>query len=87
MLEVSEHHDLPDDNFSDCGPQLISKCWTHLVEILRIFCKPSSSYHPQIDGQIKLTNQMLKGYLYYLINYQQDYWVDLLHLYSLLTIT
>ena len=80
MREVFKHHGLPDDIISDRGPQFISKFWTHLLEILRISCNLSSSYHPQTDGQTERTNQTLEQYLRCFINYQQDDWVDFLHM-------
>ena len=54
--------------------------WKHLLKLLGIFCKFSTSYHPQTDGQIERTNQTLEQYLRCFINYQQDDWVDFLHL-------
>ena len=43
----------------------------------------SSSYHPQIDGQIERVNQILEQYLRYSLRYQQDDWIDLLPLVEL----
>ena len=80
MREVFKHHGLPDEIISDRGPQFIAKFWTHLLEILRISRKLSSSYHPQTDGQTERTNQTLEQYLRCFINYQQDDWVDFLHM-------
>ena len=80
MREVFKHHGLPDEIISDHGPQFIAKFWTHLLEILRISRKLSSSYHPQTDGQTERTNQTLEQYLRCFINYQQDDWVDFLHM-------
>ena len=57
MREVFRHHGLPDDIISDRGPQFISTFWKHLFELLQIYCKLSSSYHPHIDGQNECTNQ------------------------------
>jgi hypothetical protein len=41
--------------------------------------KLSSAYYPQIDGQTERVNQVLKQYLQYTINYQ-DNWTELLSL-------
>ena len=46
--------------------------------MLKVTCKLSSDYHPQIDGQAERTNQTLKQYLRCL-SYQQDDWADILH--------
>jgi hypothetical protein len=79
MKEVFRLHGLPSDIISDRGPQFISKFWKHLLEMLKVSCKLSSSYHPQSDGQTERTNQTLEQYLRCFINYQQDDWVDFLH--------
>ena len=80
MREVFKHHGLPDEIISDRGPQFIAKFWTHLLESLGISRKLSSSYHPQTDGQTERTNQTLEQYLHCFINYQQDDWMDFLHM-------
>ena len=79
MREVFKHG-LPNDIVSDRGSQFTSKFWKHLLEILKISSKLSSSYHPQTDGQTEQTNQRLEQYLQCFINYQQDDWVDFLHM-------
>ena len=56
------------------------------LDFLRVSHKPSSSYRPQTNGQIECTNQTLEQYLHCFINYQQDDWIDFLHMTSLLTI-
>jgi hypothetical protein len=80
LRDVFKHHGLPDEVISDRGPQFIAKFWTHLLEMLRISRKLSSSYHPQTDGQTERTNQTLEQYLRCFINYQQDDWIDFLHM-------
>ena len=79
MREVFRHHGILDDIISDRGPQFISQFWIHLLEVLKISCKLSSSYHPQTDGQNERTNQTLEQYLRCFVNYQYDDWVDFLH--------
>ena len=80
MREVLRHHGLPDDVISDRGPQFISKFSKHMFKLLRILAKLSSGYHPETNGQSDHTNQTLEKYLRCFINYQQDDWVDFLHL-------
>ena len=41
---------------------------------------PSTSYHPQIDGQIEIVNKWIKGYLRNYVSNQQHAWVKGLHL-------
>ena len=80
MREVFKHHGLPDDIISDRGPQFISKFWKYMFKLLHTSVKLSSGYHPETNGQTERTNQMLEQYLRCFINYQQDDWVDFLHL-------
>ena len=80
MREVLRHHGLPDDVISDRGPQFISKFSKHMFKLLRILAKLSSGYHPETNSQTECTNQTLEQYLHCCINYQQDDWVDFLHL-------
>ena len=80
MREVFKHHGLPDDIISDRGPQFISKFWKHMFKLLHISVKLSSGYHPETNGQTERTNQTLEQYLRCFINYQQDDWVDYMHL-------
>jgi len=40
----------------------------------------STAYHPQPDGQTGGTNQVLEGYLWNFVNYDQDDWYQLLPL-------
>ena len=60
------------------GPQFISKFWKHLFRMLKVSCKLSSCYHPQLMDT-KRTNQPLEQYFCYFISYQQDDCVDILH--------
>ena len=80
MWEVFRHHGLSDNVISNRGPQFISKFWKHMFKLLRISAKISSGYHCESNGQIEPTNQTLEQYLHCFINYQQDDWVDFLHL-------
>jgi len=38
------------------------------------------AYHPQTDGQTERTNQVLEGYLWTFVNYDQNDWYQLLPL-------
>ena len=68
IREVFCHHGLLDNIINDHGSHFVSKFWRHLLSLLNISCKLSSSHHPQIDGQIKCTSQTLEQYL----TYQRD---------------
>ena len=41
---------------------------------------PSTSYHPQTDGQTKIVNKWIEGYLRNYVSNQQHAWVKWLHL-------
>jgi len=41
---------------------------------------PSTSYHPQIDGQTKIVNKWLEGYLHNYVTGQQRAWIRWFHL-------
>jgi hypothetical protein len=40
----------------------------------------SSSYHPQFDGQTKIVNKRLEGYLHYIVSDKQTQWLKWLPL-------
>ena len=70
----------PRNVISDRGPQFVSHFWQRLLQTLGIFVKLFFTYHPHIDGQTERVNQILEQYLRCSVNYQQDYWVNLLSL-------
>ena len=41
---------------------------------------PSTRYHPQTDGQTKMVNQWLEGYLRYCVSGKQMAWIKWFHL-------
>ena len=71
MCEVFRHHGHPDSITSDRRPQFVSKIWKHLFKMLKVTCNLSFDYHPQTNGQVEHTNQMLEPYLQYFLRYQQ----------------
>ena len=79
MHKVFHHHDIPNNIINDHGPQFISKFWKHFFTMLKVFCKLSSGYHPQTNGQTECTNQTLEHYLRCFNNHQLDDWVDFLN--------
>jgi len=63
-------HGLPKEIVSDRGPQIASKFWHRLFELLGVNIQLFSAFHPKIDGQTERTNQTLKQYLRCTMNYQ-----------------
>jgi hypothetical protein len=56
-------HGVPKKIVSDRGSQFISKFWEKLHECMDTKLNFSSAYHPQTDGQTKMTNQILEDML------------------------
>jgi hypothetical protein len=72
--EVFRLHGLPKNIVSDRDSRFIGTFWREL------FRSPSTSYHPQIDGQTEIVNKWVEGYLRNYVGGQQRTWVKWLHL-------
>src|SRR5258707_1564088 len=57
------HHRLPDEVISDRGPAFVSNFSRELAALLGVKLTPSTSYHPQTDGQMEHVNQEIEAYL------------------------
>src|SRR5260370_30966819 len=57
------HHRLPEEVISDRGPAFVSNFSRELAALLGVKLTPSTSYHPQTDGQMDRVNQMTEAYL------------------------
>src|SRR5260370_539079 len=57
------HHGLPEEVISDCGPTFISNFSRNLATLLGVKLTPSTSYHPQTNGQTEHVNQEIEAYL------------------------
>ena len=53
--------------------------WQELFGLCGIDLTPSTSYHPQTDGQTKIVNKWVEGYLKNYVTAQQRDWVKWLH--------
>jgi transposase InsO family protein len=56
-------HGVPKKIVSDRGTQFTSRFWQKLHESMDTKLNFSSPYHPQTDGQIERTNQVLEDML------------------------
>jgi transposase InsO family protein len=56
-------HGVPKKTVSDRGSQFTSKFWEKLHESMDTKLNFSSAYHPQTDGQMERTNQILEDML------------------------
>src|SRR5258708_20694122 len=80
LKHLWHHHQLPEAVISDCGPTFISNFSCELVALLRVKLTPSTSYHPQTDGQMECMNQEIEAYLCVFVSHRQDDWADWLPL-------
>src|SRR5882724_7565255 len=80
ILHVFSKHGVPSHITSDRGTEFISHLFWSLGTALDMKLHFTSGYHPEGDGQTKLTNQTLEQYLQVYCNYQQDNWSELLPL-------
>src|SRR5258708_8844079 len=68
------HHGLPEEVISDHRPTFVSNFSRELAALLGVKLTPSTSYHPQTDGQMEHVNQEIEAYLCIFVSHQQDDW-------------
>ncbi len=71
---VWKHHDLLEFFMSDWDTQFIFDVWKHMCKMLKINTKLSTTYHFEINDQIKKINAVMKHYLQVFVNYMQNDW-------------
>ena len=76
LENVWQHHGLPDEIISDQGSAFVSKFSKALATLLGVVLTPSTTHHPQTDGQTERVNQEIETYLHVFINHRQDDWAD-----------
>ena len=54
--------------------------WQELFRLVGTNLTPSTSYHPQTDGQTEIVNKWIEGYLRNYVSGQQRAWIKWLHL-------
>src|SRR5258708_7500330 len=77
---VAGHPGRPEEVISDHGPAFRSNFSHELAALLGVKLTPSTSYHPQTDGQTERVNQEIEAYLRVFVSHQQDNWADWLPL-------
>ncbi len=80
LEHVWRHHRLPEAVISDRGSAFISNFSRELAALLDIQLTPSTTYHPQMDGQTEQVNQEIEAYLQVFMSHHQDDWEDWLPL-------
>src|SRR5258707_9568644 len=63
LEHVWHHHRLPEEVISNRGPAFVSNFSHDLTTLLGVKLTPSTSYHPQTDGQTEHVNQEIEVYL------------------------
>ena len=72
------HHGLPDFIVNDRGLLFTSKFWSLLCFFLGIKQRISTTFHPQINKQIKRQNSTMEAYFQAFVNFEQNDWIWLL---------
>lgn len=78
--EVFRLHGVPKNIVSDRDIKFLSTFWQEVFRMCGTVLTPSTSYHLQTDGQTKIVNKWLEGYLCNYVSEQQKVWVRWLHL-------
>src|SRR5258708_37287432 len=63
LEHVWHHHGLPEEVISNRRPAFVSNFSCELAALLGVKLSPSTSYHPQTDGQTEHVNQEIEAYL------------------------
>ena len=61
--EVFKLHELPKTIVSDQDSRFIDAFWQELFRLVGTKLATNTSYHPQSDGQTKIVNKWIEGYL------------------------
>ena len=73
-------HRLPKTIVIDRDSRVMSMFWKDMFRLVGIELTPSTSYHPQTDGQTEIVNEWIKGYLRNYVSGQQCTWLRWLYL-------
>jgi len=72
VIHVFSKHGVPSHVMSDCSLEFVSHFFRSLGTALDMRLHFTSGYHPEANGQVERTNQILEQYLCIYCNYQQD---------------
>lgn len=68
----------PETIICDRGSQWMSRFWHRLMTRRGTRIKTTTAFHPETDGQSENAVKLLKQYLRFCVNYDEDNWVDFL---------
>ena len=74
--EIFKLHGISKKMISDQGPQFVLSFMKELYSQLQIEGNPSTTYHPETNGQTKRINAWVEQYLCIYINHRQSDWVE-----------
>jgi transposase InsO family protein len=74
MEMVQKLHGSPKIIVSDRDPIFTRHFWTELFSCLGTQLAHSSFYHPQSNGQTKIVNKCLEGYLHFFVSDKKTQW-------------
>ena len=80
VIHVFSKHRVLSHVTSNYGFEFVSHFFCSLGTALDMRLHFTSRYHPEANGQVEQTNQMLEQYLRVYCNYQQNNWSELLPL-------
>lgn len=78
--EVFRFHGLSNTIVSDRDSMFLRLFWQDLFKLFGTKLTPSTSYHPQTDGQTEDLNKWVEGYLKNYVSSHQNAWVKWLHM-------
>ena len=76
--EVFPHYGMPQNIVSDRGPQWNSDFFEQICDILKIRLKLSTAYHPQTNGLVERTNEVVEAALRHFVAADHRNWDEFL---------
>lgn len=73
--EAFELQETPKNIVNDRDSWFLKLFWQELFHVIGIKLSPRTKYHPQIDGQTKIVNKWIEGYLQSYVAGHQIAWI------------
>ncbi len=80
LQNVYRLYGIPETVTSDRRSSFVSAFIRTLSQKLETTLRPSSTFHPQTNGQTEIANTWMEQYLQAYVNFYQDNWIDWLPL-------